>query len=85
MRRVQLTDHQRQHPSKLVGIGAAGHVGRVGRAQRHPVGGVMRRVVEPVAQVRPRLAEDLVLAALERHLEFGRHGKRSHLPRLDHD
>ena len=83
VRRVQLADHQVEQPAHLVGRLRAGDARRVLRAHGVPVDAVELVVVEAVAHVGPRLAEDLHLLLREVDVDLGGDGDGPRLPRLD--
>ena len=74
VRRVELADHQIQQPAHLGWRLRAGDEGRVLRAHRVPIHAVELVVVEAVAHVGPRLAEDLHLLLREVDVELGGDG-----------
>jgi len=72
--------HQATH---LIGRPCAGHALAIHRAQPVPVGAVHLFIEEIVAQVRPRLVEDLELLLREVHVQFGAHRHAAHGARRD--
>ena len=83
VRRVELADHQVEQPPHFGWRLRAGDAGRVLRAHRVPVHAVELVVVEAVAHVGPRLAEDLHLLLREVDVELGGDRDRPGLTRFD--